>query len=391
MTRWIPAAVAVGLLASADARAQTTTTLAPALSVSTSHDDNIFSRPQGTADIVTTLQPSLESQLRSPTVNLQSLVSFDMQRSARDTLPTTLAARRHAMFDGRVQSTPSVLLGVTGLYDRTETASDLSLSAGLLLPRQRAQSLQATPSVAFRVTPLTTITSHYDWTHQALLGSPGSDLHVAHFGVARQSSPRTTWSAGYFERRFVDDAGTVRSHVGLLGWARELWAGTKLSLQAGPRITSARDVTPEVQAAFIRRTPGTHFLANYWRGDTMVLGIRGPVEVQRGTTSLTWTAHRRFNLGTTLGVFRSTALDAPVTTLYHASVVTTWRREPYLVTVSYGTDLQRGSIVAGGPAAGDVRRNVLLVRLTIAPRLSRAFRPPDGADQPATLVTGVIP
>ena len=188
--------IAVALLAATDASPQATTTLMPALSVSTVHDDNVFSRPQGTADILTSLQPSLEGQLRSPTVNLQSLISFDMQRSARGTTPTTLAARRHAMFDGRVRSTPSVLLGVTGRYDRTETASDLSIDAGILLPRQRAQSLQATPSVAFRVTPLTTITTQYDWTHQSLSGSPGSDLHVAH---AWTRSP--ILSAHHVERR----------------------------------------------------------------------------------------------------------------------------------------------------------------------------------------------
>jgi hypothetical protein len=373
--------IAVALLVAPDASAQTATSLMPALSVATVYDDNVFSQPQGTADIITSLQPSLEGQLRSPTVNLQSLMSFDMQRSARQTTPTTLAARRHAMFDGRVQSTPSVLLGLTGLYDRTETASDLSLSAGLLLPRQRAQSIQATPSVAFRVAPRTTMTSHYDWTHQALSGSPGSDLHVAHLGVARRSSPRTTWSVGYLERRFVDDAEALRSHVGLLGWAREFASGTKLSVQAGPRLSSG-GVVPEVQAAFIRRTPATQIVADYWRGDTMVLGIRGPVEIDRGTTSMTWTVRRGLDLGTTLGVFHTTALDSADTTLYHATVVSTWRREPYIIAVSYGTDLQVGELVLGLPAT--VRRNVLLVRLSVAPRLSRAFRPPDDGHQPTT-------
>ena len=117
----------VALLAAHGASAQTTTSLMPALSVTTVYDDNVFSQPQGTADLITALQPSLEAQLRSPTVNLQGLMSFDMQRSARNTMPTTLDARRHAMFDGRVRSTPSILLGLTGLYDRTETASDLNL------------------------------------------------------------------------------------------------------------------------------------------------------------------------------------------------------------------------------------------------------------------------
>jgi hypothetical protein len=37
-----------------------------------------------------------------------------------------------------------------------------------------------------------------------------------------------------------------------------------------------------------------------------------------------------------------------------------------------------------------VRRGVFLVRLTIAPRLSRAFRPTDDADQPTTPLKGVL-
>jgi hypothetical protein len=378
---------AVALVVAHNASAQTTTSLMPALSVATVYDDNVFSQPQGTADIITSLQPSLEGQLRTATVTLQSLMSFDMQRSARETVPTTLAARRHAMFTGRVQSTPAVLLGVAGWYDRTETASDLSLSTGLLLPRQRAQSIQATPSLAFRVTPLTTITTDYDWTHQALSGSPASDLHVAQLGVARRSSPRTTWSVGYLGRRFVDDVAALRSHVGLLGWAREFASGTKLSVQAGPRLSSD-GVVPEVQVAFIRRTPATQIVADYWRGDTMVLGIRGPVEIDRGTTSMTWTVRRGLDLGTTLGMFHTASLDRTDTTLYHASVVSTWRREPYIIAVSYGSDLQVGELVLGLPAT--VRRNVLLVRLSVAPRLSRAFRPPDDGDRPATATKRAI-
>jgi hypothetical protein len=130
------------------------------------------------------------------------------------------------------------------------------------------------------------------------------------------------------------------------------------------------------------------WLADYWRGDTMVLGVRGPVEINRAKTSVTWTARRRLDLGASFGMFHTTSLDSSGTTLYHASVVSTWRREPYIIAVSYGTDLQLGGVVLGLPA--NVRRNVLLVRLSVAPRLSRAFRPPDETDQPTTATQGAI-
>ena len=76
-------------------------------------------------------------------------------------------------------------------------------------------------------------------------------------------------------------------------------------------------------------------------------------------------------------MFRSATLDAADAMVYHASVVSAWSREPYILAVSYGTDLQRGDIGRARPADEQVRRGVFLVRLTIAPRLSRAFRPPD--------------
>ena len=57
--------IAVALLAAPDARAQSTTTLMPAISVSTAHDDNLFSAPSGVGDVVTYLRPSLEGQYES--------------------------------------------------------------------------------------------------------------------------------------------------------------------------------------------------------------------------------------------------------------------------------------------------------------------------------------
>ena len=42
-------------------------------------------------------------------------------------------------------------------------------------------------------------------------------------------------------------------------------------------------ITSEVSAALIRRTPRTRFLVDYWRGETIVLGIAGPVAIHSGS------------------------------------------------------------------------------------------------------------
>ena len=386
----IAIAIAAELLAAPGARAQSQATFVPALSVSTAHDDNVLSAPSGAGDVLTYIRPSLEGRFDSPTVNLESLISFDIQRSVQHSSLNTIDARRHAMFDGRVRSTSSLLLGLAARYDRTETPGELNLDSGIMLVRQRAQRVQFTPSVDYRVTPKTTISTQYDWTTEALSNAPGGDLHVARLGAARQWSPRTTWSTRYLGRLFVDDAGTHRSHAAILGWTRRMSPATSLSLQAGPRFRSYDGITSEVMATLIRRTPRTRFLTDYWRGETIVLGIPGPVAIHSASAKMSWALRRSLDLGTTLGVFSSTTLEARRARVYHASLTGAWSREPYIVSFSYGSDLQQGDIRTRRSADEQMRRGVFLVRLTVAPRLSRAFRPPDDADEATTPLKGVI-
>jgi hypothetical protein len=380
------------------ASAQSSATLIPSVSVSTVHDDNLFSAAsggsagsggEGIGDFLTYIRPSLEGTYESPTFNLQSLMSIDLQRSLQHASLNTFDARRHAMFDGRVRTTPSISLGLGARYDRTETAGDLNFDTGILLERRAARRIQLTPSLAYRVVPRTTLTTQYDWTDETLSGGLGIGLHAARIGVARAVSPLTTLSGRFTERLFVGDSVNYSSHVAMFGWAREIGPGTNLSLQAGPRLTSYNGISSEVQASFIRRTPRTRFLLDYWLGETIVLGIPGPVEVHSAATKMSWAIRRNLEVGTHLAVFNSRTLEESEAMVYHASLVTSWSRQPYILSMSYGADLQRGDIRTHRSGEEEVRRGVFLVRLTIAPRLSRAFRPPDAVDQPTTPNRGV--
>jgi hypothetical protein len=104
---------------------------------------------------------------------------------------------------------------------------------------------------------------------------------------------------------------------------------------------------------------------------------------------MNWALRRNLDLGTAFAVFRSATLEDREALVYHASIVGAWSREPYILAMSYGADLQRGNIRTTRPADEQVHRGVFSVRLTIAPRLSRAFRPGDG-DTPTTPIKGVI-
>jgi hypothetical protein len=382
--------VVLQMLLASHAWAQAEATIVPSLSVTTTHDDNLFSGTRGESDMLTYLRPSLEGRYESRTTTWQSLVSMDLQRSINHASLNTADARRHAMFEGRVRSTPTVILGMAGRYDRTETAGDLNFDTGILLDRQRATRLQATPSLSYRATVRSTLTAQYDWTNERLSGTPDSTLHVARIGIGRETAPRTTWTTSYLGRMFVDASTKHRSDALLVGWAHELGPGANLSIQAGPRVRSNGGVTSEVAASLIRRTPRSRFLADYWRGETIVLGIVGPVEIHSGSTRFSWAVRRRLELGLNLGVFNSTTIDAREAMVYHGSVSGAWNVQPYIVTVSYGSDLQHGDIRGRRLAGDQIRRGVFLVRLTIAPRLSRIFRPQDDSDQPTTPLKGVI-
>ena len=58
--------------------------------------------------------------------------------------------------------------------------------------------------------------------------------------------------------------------------------------EAGPRVATYRGVAPEVVIGFARKTSGLTIGADYWHGETIVLGIRGPVQVDSATTRLAW-------------------------------------------------------------------------------------------------------
>lgn len=407
-------AIALALAgAAAHPAAQSRGTLVPSVSIGTVHDDNLFSSRQAIGDYITQLRPTLEGLFKSPTVDIRSEFNFDMQLSARHEALNTFDARRHAMFDGKFQSTPAFAWGFVGRYDASQTPSELNLETGVILPRQRAQRLQLTPSFSYRTTPRTTITTQYDWRTESLSTWAGGDLHVARVAVARQQTPRTTWSLHYLGRLFVDheglhgpallgipgaafmplpySPGTRWSQAALLGFSHQLTPLTRFSVQAGPRLTSYRGLTSEVLTTLVRRTPRSRFLTDYWHGETIVLGILGPVRTHSATIKWTRTVVRNFDLGVNLGVFRSMTIDRALARVLHTATTGAWHfGDHYILTASYGADFQKGDIRSTLMSNERIRRGVFLVRLTIRPRPRSGVEQPENPEQPSIPVKGVI-
>jgi hypothetical protein len=361
------------------AAAQSRTSLVPAISVTTVHDDNLFSRENAVGDWLTQVRPSLDATFETPATRTDANAWFDMQRSARHSTLNTFDAKRHAAVESRVQSTPHLSLGLVGRYDRTDNPGELNFESGVLIARQFAQRSELGPSLSYRIRERTTVSTHYTWTRETLSQQFEESLQVGRAGVARQTSPRTTWSLNYLGRVFGGASAPAPHHSNALlaGWTHQLSPTTRLTALGGPRHTTYRGTTFELLAAYIRRTPKHRVGVDFWHGETIVLGIPGPVRVASASSKISWTVRRDLEIGTSVGIFRNTALDRARTRVYHASVVGAWNpSETYILAVSYGADFQRGDIRSAFLSDARARRGVFLVRLTVAPRWRRGPQPP---------------
>jgi hypothetical protein len=383
----IVAAVAVGTLFPPAAAAQQRFEFIPSATFFTVYDDNLFAQQEGTAGKMLQLRPSFEGNFESPRTRLLGLFSFDMQRS-NHALLNTFDARRHLLTEGRFRATPMTTLTMAMRYDRTETPGEINIDTGILGERRLAERWQVTPSFARRMGQLATLTGSYDFSTEYLVDGEAGTLHVGRLGAARDITSRMNVTAHYVGRHFADDlAGSHGSHGVLFGWSRETGPGARFTVNAGPKITTYTGISPEVSVTFARNASRTRLALDYWHGDTIVLGIRGPVAVDSATARLTFPLSRFIELGVHGGVSDIATLDAREATNYRGTLSASWSPATfYTVAATYGLDYQHGDIrrrlyLDGEPllVEREVMRHVFRVSVTVAPRFRRSILPPDEA------------
>jgi hypothetical protein len=365
--------------------AQTRFTVVPSLSVAGVYDDNLFADQEGSAGKMLQVRPTLEGNYESPRLTFLTLYSQDMLRSNFSTL-NTVDARRHAYLDTQFRSSPLTTFGVVGRYDRSETPGELDLDTGILGSRRTAQRWQLSPTLVRRVNPRSVITAGYDLTRENELDTPSGTLHQARLALSREVTSRSAVVGTYLARYFVDPLGRSTSHSVLAGWTREMAPHTHLSLYAGPRVSSYQSgVKPEVSASLRRDSGRIDVRADYWHGETIILGIEGPVAVDSGSLRVTWPFRSRWEFGTHLGATDINTLDLREARVYRSALIASWTsRGMYSVSASYGVDYQQGDIRRR--LDENVVRHVFRVSFTVAPRLFRSILPPDEAAR----VKGVI-
>ena len=359
------------------ARAQTKLTLVPSVAVSAISDDNIFSTASPSADQTTLVSPGVQGGIETPRAALLAAYSIDMLRSADFAALNDLEARRHGMVDAAFRDTPRLALDAYGRYDRTDEAGALNFETGVLLPRAPATRWELGPSFAYKASPVVTINGQYTWVQESLAPVVATDEHVGRFLVSRQISARASVSAGYLGRRFVSDTGIDTSNAAIAGASYELRPFTMLTVQGGPRFSSTKGLEPELVASLTRRAPGRiAYSVDGWRGESIILGVIGPVEVTSATARLAVPVRRRIEVGGAAGVFQSDSLFQGDARVYHTQVVASWSPRPlYNIAASYAADFQRGDIRTALLNDSHIVRHVFLLQCTVAPRMSRTFGP----------------
>ncbi len=372
--------------AAAESRAQARMELVPSVSFSTTYDDNIFTTVQASGDAMMLVTPAFEALYESPNTSLRSLFTFDMQRALGYSTLNSLDAKRHGMLNAGFQLNPYFHLSLTGRYDVSDRPGDLMFDTGVLLGRQRARRYQVTPAVAFKVRPRTTVTAQFDGVKEALGADMRGDLYIARFGLSRMQTARDIWSISYLGRTFANGAdmfnpaATERSHALLVGYNRAISVGTNLFVQAGPRVSSYGNRKPELLANFTRQIRNGKIGLDYWQGETIIMGIRGPVDIQSFSLKSSWPIRRNFEVGASGGVFNSRTQYQGHARVFHPELVGSYSPGgSYVLAASYGIDFQQGDVRSEFLSDKQVVRHVLLVRLTFAPRLSR-IRPADPND-----------
>jgi hypothetical protein len=380
MPRLTSILLAAALLTCAgDADAQTRATVIPSVVIGGVYDDNVSARAQADAGQMLQMRPSLEADYESPTVTLISLWSFDMQRSNHSSL-NQLDARRHAMADVKWRKSTLTTWGIATRYDRTDTPGEFDLDSGLVYDRRNAQRWQVTPAVSRRVGERVLVSALYDWTTENLVNDSAGSLHVARTTVSRQLSERASISGGYLGRLFMDTVSEHQSHAALLGWTRQVAQFTAVNVQAGPRWTTYRGLVPEVNASIARDGRTLKAGVDYSHGETIILGVLGPVQVDTGAARITIVPSRRVEFGLRTAASKILTIDERAATVYRGTLVGSWSvGGPYTISASYSADYQLGDIRRNFFRDEKVLRHVVRVGVTIAPSFSRTILPPDEA------------
>jgi hypothetical protein len=250
----------------------------PSLSLTEEFDDNVFNTVSPSADIITRLSTGLKVGYRSIPLTLLATGSADAELFAYHPELDGLNRSQVGLESEWIPVQPLVLrLGAS--FTKTETPAELSPAVGLNLGRQESTQLIVMPSLSYKLNRATTADVGYAYVYSES-DSDTSTTHEPRLRVGYELTRVDVGTATYSFRSITSDEGSAESHIVLLGWIRRLASGTRLTLEAGPRI-SASGVEAEAYASLSHRL---HRLVDtsvaYSRSTSAIVGQPGVSSIQ---------------------------------------------------------------------------------------------------------------
>jgi hypothetical protein len=283
--------------------------------------------------------------------------------------------RQNATADLVARAGTKTTLAFRGGYARTQTPTDLNLTTGLVTVRQLASLWNVGTELVRTTGPRGTVTFGYDYSQNDIADPNATDTlsHIGTFRATRRVTVRDEFDASYRAELYIFTPGrATTSHVGTAGWTRHLGRSASLTFAGGPRI-SGDLIRPEFNVTLDRRFGDRATLsAGYSRSQTVAVGIEGLIEVDAVHAGLVTRRTDVWELNLSGGGFRNVlgttevrALDASVE--FSRAI----RRGVWIAARASGTRNWNDTVGGEQPVNEQVRRNVLLVSLRLAPGSAR--------------------
>jgi hypothetical protein len=309
--------VLVGLLALlapalAHAQAPRLPAFRPDVSFGIVFDDNVFFRPEPDAqsDIFMRLTPGFDLVHDSTRLTVRGSMRFDAERYQERPELNDVVARQNTEFD--LTWRPNSRFSLTGRagYQRTQTPIDINVATGLTGGRQEASRVDAGLSFEQTIRPRKRLSIGARWAKDNVLGAAAfgadSNLRSARVRYLEQLSGRTDLYFIYrFEQRQFLPGPLVASHIGSVGWSRQVSRSLRLVVEGGPRLTGD-EWSPDVTVTATQTVNDlTMFTAGYAHTQDVAVGVVGLITIDRVTASMMMARARRWELSFGGGAFRN--------------------------------------------------------------------------------------
>jgi hypothetical protein len=305
------------MLLCSELSAQYRITAEPSIEIAQVHDDNLFFSPEPARDLILRVRPALDLRFESPRWSAGGTYGFDSERFADHSRLTNARARQRGSLSVRYRFDPRLTVALDGSYMDTDTPGELNLLTGLAASRIRLQQFNFGPSVRYRVSPRMSAHASFSSTTQKLAGGAGMSSKFQTLGIEQKITPRDSFAADFEQGKYLFDlaGGRSRTNTYVLrgGWTHVLNPTTRVTLQAGPRVTE-HSLTPELSASLTHDWQFSSVAISALQTQTTAIGsVVGTVEARSVQARFTYAPTRSLTAYAAPAVARTVFHDLQAT------------------------------------------------------------------------------